>query len=212
MKNKTENKQTGTRIQKRAALNIFIAVAVFCVCFSFSFSSCKEKYVPRPYGYFRVYLPKHSYKTLDTLNLPYTFALSEMAEIESKSGKNEKYWIDINYPDLNAKIHGSYKDINNNLLELSEDSRRFVYAHSGQADGITEQVFVNPENSVYGILYELKGNVASPVQFVLTDSTNNLFRGALYFNNKPNKDSIAPMLDYVKEDIVRLMESFEWRK
>ena len=44
-----------------------------------------------------------------------------------------------------------------------------------------------------------------------TDSTEHFFRGALYFNCQPNQDSIAPMLDYMREDIVRLMESFEWR-
>ena len=65
---------------------------------------------------------------------------------------------------------------------------------------------------MHGILYDLKGNTASNVQFVLTDSTKHFFRGALYFNNVPNKDSIAPMSDYIREDIIHIMESFEWKK
>ena len=97
-----------------------------------------------------------------------------------------------------------------NLRELSEDARRFVYAHSDRADDISERLYEHPERHVYGLLYDLKGNVASPVQFTATDSTRHFFRGALYFNNVPNKDSIAPMLDYVRQDIIRLMESFEW--
>jgi len=72
-------------------------------------------------------------------------------------------------------------------------------------------IFENPEKKVYGILYDLTGNTASSVQFVLTDSTKHFFRGALYFENVPNKDSIAPMSAYIREDVIRLMESFEWK-
>jgi gliding motility-associated lipoprotein GldD len=80
------------------------------------------------------------------------------------------------------------------------------------ADGIGEKVFENKDKDVYGILYDIKGNTASSIQFVLTDSVKNFFRGALYFDNVPNKDSIAPVVSYLREDIVRLMESFEWKE
>jgi len=50
------------------------------------------------------------------------------------------------------------------------------------------------------------------VQFVLTDSVDYFFRGALYFDTRPNKDSIAPVLDFIYQDIVTLMESFEYKK
>jgi len=73
-------------------------------------------------------------------------------------------------------------------------------------------VFDSEERNVHGILYDLKGNTASSVQFVLTDSTHHFFRGALYFNNVPNKDSIAPMSDYIRKDIIRIMESFKWKR
>lgn len=187
---------------------------IFFLCLSLLplFNSCKKKYAPKPYGYFRVYLPEHSYSKFDILNFPYRFDLSNIAKVENQDRDEEKYWINIVYPTLNAKIHGSYKHVGNNMFELSEDTREFVYAHTGQAERISEQFFENPENSVYGILYDLKGNVASPIQFLLTDSTNHFFRGALYFNNSPNKDSIAPILDYVREDIVQMIETFEWKK
>ena len=93
-----------------------------------------------------------------------------------------------------------------------EDTRKIVYKHSVRADGIGEKAYDHKEKNVHGILYDLKGNTASSVQFVLTDSSRNFFRGALYFNNIPNKDSIAPMSDYIREDIIHIMESFEWKK
>ena len=184
----------------------------FYILAAFLFISCGETYMPKPYGYFRVDLPEHSYRVIDTLNLPYHFELSNTARVISRNQEGENYWIDIQYPQLNASVYCSYKPVKGNLFELSEDSRKYVYKHSVKADGIGERAFENTDNQVYGILYDLKGNTASSVQFVLTDSTKHFFRGALYFENVPNKDSIAPMSDYIREDMIRLMESFEWKR
>jgi gliding motility-associated lipoprotein GldD len=184
----------------------------FLICIPLLFNSCGKTSIPRPYGYFRVDLPPHAYRTIDTLNLPYRFDLPRNARIISRQAKGEMYWIDIYYPKLNASIYCSYKPVNGNLINLVEDTRKIVYKHSVRADGISEKVFEHPERKVHGILYELKGNTASSVQFILTDSTRNFFRGALYFNNVPNKDSIAPMSNYIREDVIRIMESFEWKR
>lgn len=185
---------------------------IFSIFISLILTSCGGNYTPKPYGYFRVDLPKHSYRTIDTLDLPFRFELSSVARVVKHEEKGEKYWIDIQYPHLNGNVFCSYKVINGNLQELSEDSRRYVYKHSVMADGIGEKSFANPAKKVYGILYDLQGNTASSLQFVLTDSTRHFFRGALYFDNVPNKDSIAPMAEYVREDMIKLMESFEWKK
>lgn len=179
--------------------------------FAFLLFACGETSIPRPYGYFRVDLPEHHYRTIDTLGLPYRFDVPSNAKIISREANGEKFWIDINYPTLNASVYCSYKPVKGNLIDLLEDTRKIVYKHSIKADGIGERVFDRNEKNVHGILYDLKGNTASSVQFVLTDSTRNFFRGALYFNNVPNKDSIAPMSNYIREDIIRLMESFEWK-
>ena len=175
-------------------------------------SSCEKTSIPRPYGYFRVDLPLHSYRMIDTLNLPYRFELPKNARLINRITAGEVYWIDLYYPKLNASIYCSYKPVQGNLINLLEDTRKIVYKHSVRADGIGEKVFDHTEKNVHGILYDLKGNTASSVQFVLTDSTHNFFRGALYFNNVPNKDSIAPMAKYIREDVIHIMESFEWKR
>jgi len=50
------------------------------------------------------------------------------------------------------------------------------------------------------------------LQFVITDSTKHFIRGALYFDNVPNKDSIAPVADYIRQDMMQLIESFSWKQ
>lgn len=173
---------------------------------------CGKTPIPKPYGYFRVDLPPHDYRRIDTLQLPFSFDISKSAVLVSQPKDGEKYWVDIFYPSLNAGLYCSYKSIGNNLASLLEDTRRIVYKHSVRADGITEKTYENKDEKVYGILYDLKGNTASSLQFVLTDSTRHFFRAALYFNNVPNKDSIAPMAQYVREDVIRMVESFRWKK
>ena len=173
--------------------------------------SCADNPTPRPYGYFRVDLPPHQYVRYDSAALPYRFDNPVIASIKPVTEKGENYWIDINYSILKASIYCSYIPVRANLFNLLEDSRKIVYKHTVRADGISETPFENPGRKVYGILYQLSGNTASPAQFVLTDSSKHFFRGALYFEQVPNKDSIAPMADYIRKDIIQLMESFEWK-
>ena len=175
-------------------------------------AACSETSIPRPYGYFRVDLPAHSYRMVDTLGLPYRFELPRNVELIAHSENANQYSIDLHYTKLNANIFCTYFPVRGNLVNLLEDSRKFVYKHSVRADGIEEKAFENNATHVHGLLYDLKGNTASSVQFLVTDSVRHFFRGALYFNNVPNKDSIAPISNYIREDVIRIMESFEWKK
>lgn len=173
--------------------------------------SCSNNYAPKPRGYFRISLPEKSYLQTDT-TLPYSFEFPQYARLRpDNQGVREPYWINVDFPRFNAKIHISYKPVKNNLYQLLEDNRELAFKHTVKADAIKEQLFEAPEKKVYGILYEIEGNTASPAQFFLTDSTNHFLRGSLYFNTIPNKDSIAPVLDFVKQDIIHLMETLTWK-
>jgi len=190
--------------------NIVTYVSVIIILISIFGSSCKEKYTPKPRGFFRIDLPKKEYSKL-SLDLPYTFNYATCADINvDNSQKHNDYWINIEYPEINGKIHISYLKINNNFDQIIEDTRKLAYKHSIKADAIKEKTYSNPEKNVYGILYEIEGNAASSVQFFLTDSIEHYLRGALYFTAEPNKDSLAPVINFVKDDIKVLIESFEW--
>ena len=187
----------------------YLAIVVLLCLF---LSAC-QNYMPKPTGYFRIEIPENEYVIFDTFPYPYAFEVSKYAKIipqvDKKTG--DKYWINIYYPQFDATIYCSYKELKGNLQEISEDSRDFVYKHTIKADEISEQMFVNPDTKTYGKLYRIGGNTASSIQFELTDSLDYFFRGALYFNAAPNRDSIAPVLDFVSEDILVLMETFKFK-
>jgi hypothetical protein len=46
----------------------------------------------------------------------------------------------------------------------------------------------------------------------MTDSVNHAIRAALYFNSKPEADSMAPVIEFVKADVMGILNSFEWKE
>lgn len=195
-------------------LNHYITIiktAIIAIILVTSFA-CRQHHSPKPRGYFRIDFPKRSYQSFDS-TFPYKFEYPKYARVSIDSSLNsENYWCNVEFPEFNGQIHMSYKDINNNFYELIEDSRKLAYKHTIKADAINERLFEDQTKQVIGILYDIKGDAASPIQFFATDSVHHFLRGSLYFNTLPNKDSLAPVIDFVKEDIVHLIESLEWKK
>ncbi|MDR2867969.1 MAG: hypothetical protein LBV46_00305, partial [Bacteroidales bacterium] len=62
---------------------------------------------PKPKGYFRLSLPEHQYKKFDTI-APFTFDYAESSTVEFEPKKNNSYWINILYPQLNATLNLTY--------------------------------------------------------------------------------------------------------
>lgn len=184
-------------------------VAVFLILIMVA---CESNYYPKPHAYIRIDLPEKSYQSFDS-NYPYSFQYPVYATILPNTVQNaDPFWIDINFPQFQGKLHISYKTIDNNLAEYLEDSRTLVMKHIPKSSGIENTMYENPERKVYGLTYNISGvNAASPYQFYLTDSTNHFLRGALYFNVVPNNDSLAPVIEFLKEDINYLIETFEWK-
>lgn len=180
--------------------------------FVIAFLGCSDGYTPRPRGYFRIDFPEKEYKYLDSAHYPYNFMYPTYGlVIEDDSRIAEKYWVNIDFPGYKARIHISYKDAQGRLDSLMEDSRALAFKHVSKAEAITERFYSNPETRIYGLLYNLRGNTASSWQFYVTDSVKHFLRGALYFKVSPNKDSLAPAIDFFGQDLVKMMETIEWK-
>jgi gliding motility-associated lipoprotein GldD len=176
-----------------------------------SLYGCREAIVPKPRGYFRIDLPAKEYRIYDT-TCPFIFEYPVYSQISYDVGKgNSPCWLNIEFPHFKAKIHISYNAINKNLESIMKESYNLTYKHSIKADAINEQPWLNKQNKVYGILFDIKGNAASSVQFFLTDSTKNYLRGSLYFSAAPNEDSLTPVIKFLREDIVHMIETFKWK-
>ena len=185
----------------------------FFLTISLLAGSCNSPTVPKPRGYFRIDFPKKEYKLFDT-TFPYIFEYPAYARIVAdSSGLSEPFWINIVYTPFNAQLHISYKVIHNNLNTYLEDSRTLVNKHIPKANAISQREYAHPDVNVYGLVYDIRGSgAASACQFYLTDSVSNFLRGALYFNLVPNNDSLSPVIDFLKDDISHMINTFRWKK
>ncbi|MDR1895433.1 MAG: gliding motility lipoprotein GldD [Prevotellaceae bacterium] len=169
-------------------------------------SSCSN-YIPKPKGYLRFDLPEKEYQLFDSV-CPFKFEYP----LYGKMIPNEKgyCWYDLYFPQYSSTIYLSYNPINNNFAQLLDDTHEFLYRHSVKADAIEEQ-FVQNKHNIAGLLFDIGGNAASSVQFFVTDSINHFLRGSLYFYSTPNRDSLAPLINFFREDIERLMLTVEFK-
>ncbi|MDX9812350.1 MAG: hypothetical protein RBU28_08175 [Bacteroidales bacterium] len=180
-------------------------------------AGCREVVVPRPRGHFRISLPSREYTGGDSLfarhNIPFSFEYPVYSiPGPDNSGVNRDGWYNVEFPRFRAKIYLTYKTIDNDLPELIEQTYTMnIKNHITRADAIDEKLIRNDAEKIYGVLYNLKGNTATAVQFYVTDSTTNYLRGSLYFDAVPNADSLAPVIDFLREDVVHLIETLRWR-
>ena len=178
--------------------------------------SCGEDYVPKPKAELRLEYPRAEYIDAN-LELPFSFEKNLLAtKVVSKELKapTKSYGVNLEYPTLKGTIFLTYKAIEKdkkNLKAFLRDAQKFTLEHTKKADEIPAYPFEDSKREVYGMLSEVKGNVASPAQFYVTDSVNHFLTGSLYFLAKPNYDSILPAADYLQKDIKRIMETVTWK-
>lgn len=207
-----KNKQSAVSSQKSVLKTIFLLLLVNCILLTV-FVSCDDKtYQPKPKGYFRIDLPEKEYVSLDSMKY-YSFEHPVYSKITPDYlSPEEKEWVNVEFPSFKGTIHISYKNVDNNIEKYLEDSYYMMTKHISRAMGIRDSVVANPERKVYGLVYFLEGEgVASPLQFYLTDSVNHFLRGSLYFNVKTNNDSLAPVIDFITDDIRHLIETVKWK-
>lgn len=169
--------------------------------------SCGKEYLPKPMGELRLEYPKAQYHTFES-DCPFTFQYSDYAKVDV--GK-QPCWYYINYPKMKAKVFITYFPIKNDFNLHIKEAEKMVYEHTIKASTIETKSFEYPKKKVYGNFYELKGHSASNIQFYATDSTKHFVTANLYFNTRPKPDSLAPAVDYIKKDILKMLDTFEWK-
>jgi len=190
---------------------IFFLLLIIC---AFIFPSCEEDedvYSPKPRGYPRIKFPEKNYRMFDT-TCAYKFEIPEYVKVNIDQHKNaEPCWYNLDYTQFKATVHLSYKEVNNNIEKYIDDSHNFANKHQIKATGLEETVIIRDSAKVYGLLFDIAGNTASSLQFYITDSTKHFVRGALYFNCVPNIDSLKIVVDFIREDLIHLINTSSWK-
>jgi gliding motility-associated lipoprotein GldD len=188
---------------------VFILPVILLIAFVVS---CTEKtYTPKPRGYFNIETPTPEYVKFDSA-CEYTMEVSKYARMIQSPDAKEKgnCWFNVYYPKFDATIYLTYDPVKNNLKKYLDDSHELVYKHVVKSSGISEALISDKASGVYGMKYKIEGEAACPYQFYLTDSTQHFFRAALYFNFKPNYDSLYQVVNFIEADMDHMIQTFEW--
>jgi gliding motility-associated lipoprotein GldD len=165
--------------------------------------------IPKPPSYLRSELPEHSYDKFED-SCPYKFEKSTYYKVLEVSSDNCHKDIDLG--PANGVINFSYIDMEEPLGSYVNFANDKVDEHKLKATAIEDTKIIHSDKKVYGTFFELQGDVATPFQFYLTDSTSRFVSGVVLLNSKPNYDSLKPTLDYLKKDLLHMVNSFEWKK
>ena len=190
---------------------VFSLAALFFVCtFLFSCGGGQEL-IPRPKGYYEVVFPEKAYRSYEGA-CPFTFEYPVYAGIAPfRRDPSKTCWFDVVFPAYSATLHMSYEDVSGNFADFSEDQHALAYKHTSKANAIEEIFVESPKDKIWGIVYDIEGDAASSYQFHVTDSQKHFLRGSLYFDFKANADSVAPVLSFLKQDVMHLVETVKWK-
>lgn len=200
-----------------------------------SLMGCNSTYTSKKRGYYKIPFPAHEYKPYDDAEMPFRFEYPVYAKVVRDStffyqGTDDKYWVNVDFPDYNAKIFLSYKPIggrsiykvktaagtyrdsigSNDFDKLVNDAYNLTSKNEVVATSIRDSVFTTP-NGITGVFFKVGGNAATARQFFVTDTTHNFLRGALYFDATPNADSLEPVNLFLQQDIYRIINSLQWK-
>ena len=197
--------------------------------------ACNSNYTSKKKGYFKIDLPEHQYTQFKDSSFPYSFEYPSYAKIIQDttyfdSTPENNYWINVDFPIFNARIFLSYKIIGGKALYkikqpngiykdsfginkfdlMVNDAFNLTNKNDVIASSITDSL-ISTSNGIHGIYFKVGGNAATSKQFFLSDTTQHFIRGALYFDNTPNADSLRPVQDFLQKDIEHLINTFKWR-
>jgi len=200
--------------------NISVVSGLFLLFILLFQTACEERIaVPKPRSYPRVVYPEKAYQPFEASYCHFTFDMPTYATIERDTAffdekPRDECWFNLNVPALNATIYCSYYPLKSrkDFDELVKDAFEMTQKHNIKASYIEEIPVHRPADHVHGIVFHVEGPAASSYQFFLSDSTRNFVRGALYFNAKARPDSLAPVVDFMKKDLTRLVETLQWNK
>jgi gliding motility-associated lipoprotein GldD len=194
-------------------MKLFISYLLLLTSF---FISCNSDPVPKPKGYFKIDFPEKKYVLFDKPGYPYTFEYPAYGTVVKDSTffddkPENEFWVNIDFPDFDGRLHLSYKVIGTNeFTKLVDDAFKMTSKHTLKATSIDE-IPVKGGAGVSGFIFDVGGNAATGKQFFVTDSSKHFLRGALYFNSTPNYDSIQPVEQFLYKDMQRMIQTLKWK-
>ena len=169
------------------------------------FASCgaDESATPRRRAYQRIEAYDSAYVAVDSL------PVRLLANSSARVSRPRPDWVNIIYPRYNATVFISVTAASPDDIPSVVDNRtERIGLNIGDATAVKSTVTDN--GGFISTLYEAPAAVATPLQFVATDSRRYVVSGSVFFNNAGDigsMDSVAPVVAAIRRDLVVALDS-----
>ena len=191
-------------------------ITFFFLLLIFIMACGEDNSSPKPRMFPKVEYPKGSIYTFQYEDCPFTFKIPDYTEIDrdpryQRLNPPHDCWFNIKYPMFQAQLYCSYAALNGreSFDNYKSDAFEIVDQINRRSDYMEEYRYENI-HGVSGVVFDFSGPAASPMQFFLSDSTNHFFKMALYYDTQNEPDSLGPISDFIKRDMGRILETFQW--
>ena len=99
-----------------------------------------------------------------------------------------------------STIQLTYKPVNNNLDDLVRDAQKLAYKHTVKASGMREQLFFTIVHVSTACIMKCPEPQLRPLNFMLR-TVPIISSEVLYHYSAPNPDSLAPVTNFMREEI-----------
>lgn len=191
-----------------------LAVAVSVVFSDCSGGNTGRVAVPRPAAYPRPWLYDTLRRAVPEAAPLLFYANAGATVIRPSGGNGDGLWLNIAYPRYNATVYCTFTPVSDaDRDEVIENRLERMGLNAGglpsevltldSPGGFHSQLLVTPAESV------------TPLQFLSTDGDGWVVSGAVYLDHAPRAataDSIAPVIDAVKTDLLYALKQLSVEK
>lgn len=179
-----------------------ICSIVLCECSGNNTPTPRRKAYPR--------IETHDSTFTEIVNCPIFFEMSAISSITLDSVNNESEnssrWINIYYKSYNATIYCTFTPVNSlTLKDVIANRYERMVLNSG--DHPSELIELTNANDFRSQILTTEQSRVTPIQFLSTNNRNWVISGALYIDNNSNIDSIKPIINIVKRDIIHSLKT-----
>jgi gliding motility-associated lipoprotein GldD len=208
---KYENNKRGCH-NRAASIHYYIFFISFFLISSLI--SCRQKEYPRPYAYARIEYPDAKYDSIDIAGCPFGFEYPAYATVEiPQKNSHNLWWLNIRMDKFHAILYTSCEVAKNTqeLNNLMQENESLIKKQLPPYSSVKSLSVFPKGDKLTGFIYQIDGATASPVVFTICDNKKTFFRGSLYFDYIPNKDSISDILAGMTKDLHHLIKTFYFK-
>lgn len=157
--------------------------------------------VPRPQAWQRIELYPEVYSDVNGMMINDS-ARIEPGEIDG--------WFDIVYPAYNVRINCTLTHTESpvQLQSVIDNRLERLERNAGGASG--EMIELTSAGGIGSLLMVTPGALATPVQFLATDSTRRVLSGSAVFASPgQSPDSVAPVVEAIERDIIYMLSNLK---